>query len=212
VLIPLARLRVDGEERWACLSAQRFGSQWLLLRPPAQATDGSVAGPAPWLATPLRGRLSWQARLPIGATGHVEDCALELDTSEEPADAALPGLELLVGMLAEFRRALARATVSPGKPVALLAPSLVTAELRADEAAAYAWHDPSAAEAFGAARQWPAPILALAWAAGATVTPLALLEPGDPTLKPRWRPARLGSRPARLVHLLPGLPAEDLPE
>jgi len=209
-LLPVARLLLEGREVWLC--GRVTHTQWLLIEAPFPASTEPVAEPAPvsglfgrlrqqvgralgvtaasgapWLSRQLRGRLVWQARYPVGADSQVTLCALE-----DPAWQAEPDQsdrhrhlrEILAG-----RAPLATTYLAATSGIRLM-------EIRRADAAAYAWLDPSAADAFAAVpteKAW-----AVVWTERAAMLPVALVTPAG------W-----GS-PARLTHLLPGSPTDVL--
>jgi hypothetical protein len=213
VLLPVARMLLEGREVWACV--RPTGTQWLLLEPPfpaetvelTEATDtapfgifgrlrqqiGQVSGDSttptsPWLARPIQGRLVWQARYPLGADGQVTLCTIE-------SPEWLPRSDDL-DRLAPFQQMLANAKMQSGAYVVSYSGGLRVMEPKRSEVESYAWLDPTAASLCAAALA--ATAWAIVWQDGASVTPVALVEPSSP-----------GS-PARLTHLIPGLPSDLL--
>lgn len=213
-LLPVARLDTGAGEMWACVRRRGLAAaDWLLIAPPAlewperesalaRGARGFVArlvrgAPpaetdrrrAPWLWQELQGRLRWQARLPLGTNGEIEASSMsEAEWAGAGADEALR----------PFREALADGTLTDDLPVLSGGGRLRMKELAAVEATNYVWADASAEEAFRAASGGRETAWALAWCAGALVTPLALIEPGA------------HGRPGRLVHLVPGTPADEI--
>ena len=212
-VLPVARLWLDGREVWAFARPAR--GPWQLLDPPLpadtarpselpqQAPDGIIgrlrqqlgqalgppaAPPSHWLTRRLRGRLVWQARHPLGADGQVTRCTLHEPTwVDEPDDR---------DNLQVFSQMLAGSTPLTSAYIFAVVGGFRLLELRRDDAAAYVWLDSAAAEAFrtpSAETCW-----ALVWMDGAAVVPVALVAP-----------AGHGS-PARLTHLIPGLPSDAL--
>jgi hypothetical protein len=215
-VLPIARVLVDGRELWACARPAR--GQWLLLEPPFPPEPGQPAAPAseapsgffgrlrqrieqaidapaapaeppsPWMSRMLRGRLVWQARLPFGADGRVTVCTL----GEPEWAGASEDLE----RLQPFRQMLANNTMHSGMYVVGYSGGLRIMELSQAEQRSYAWLDQSAGDAL---RWAPTPkVWAIVWLEGAAVVPVALVTPVAP-----------GS-PARLTHLIPGLPSDVL--
>ena len=212
-VMPLARLQVGDLEVWACSWPAR--NQVVLLEPPLPALPepapepanaGSLmarfqrqlgralggekddAPPSHWLRHQLRGSLRWEARYPLGAAGDIAACTLHDAswlTSPDSGDAE---------QLRTFRMALAANKVREEATISWSVSGLRTMRLDRNESTAYAWLDPSTAEAFQMYSDLNP--LALVWLADNVVAPLALLEPGE------------SGRQSRIVHLVPGLPAD----
>lgn len=214
-ILPLARLMLDGQEVWACAWPAR--NQVILLEPPfpeplpapeqPDASDGllsrvqqrlrkamsAVRDDTPasfWLHQRLRGPLRWQARQPLGVSGDIAVCTLpeaawvtEADTAEQEQVRA-------------FRSALASNTLKDGTALSWSVSSLRMMELDRRDAPAYVWLDPTTAAAF---HELANPDLtALALVTDNVIVPLAALRPGEVLRKPR------------IVHLIPGVPADAL--
>jgi hypothetical protein len=79
---------------------------------------------------------------------------------------------------------------------AVLGSSLRIKQLDPGETESYLWPDPATASAFRSGVNGQ--VWALAWVQGETIAPLVLIESGGALGKPR------------LLHLVPGLPAETL--
>jgi hypothetical protein len=207
-LIPVGRMAVGREEVWACI---RLRGQWtdecFLVdssspnRPAGDTLDGEAAagGPAnngpdrladepPWLRCIVEGRLAWQARYPLGASGEVERCRLAGGNVVGPSDAEAHALAALLQALGKPYKD--GATVLSGTG------GLRLRHLERAEAGTYVWPDPAAAAAFAGVRDEKA--WALTWVEGATIRPLALLSPPG-----------FFKHPA-LIHLVPGLPQTPL--
>lgn len=219
-LIPLARLTIGDGEAWSCIRRRGpMAVEWLLVdpftsnreqgaRPPsggmlrrlfrqgtakaARSAEDEADGresSVRWLRSQVQGHLRWRARYPLGASGEVQRCALDLPTWHIPPEEADP--------LAPLRQALADGDLKDGTRV-LGAATLQVKEITTPDVDAYVWPDPAAAEAFRAAAREK--VWALLWTEGGLVAPLALLSPGGAGRKPR------------LIHLVPGTPAETLVE
>ncbi|HYF76663.1 MAG TPA: hypothetical protein VD973_06010 [Symbiobacteriaceae bacterium] len=135
----------------------------------------------PWLRHALEGSLCWQARHPLGASGDYQVCTAVNHTWADLEPDAL----LLVPN-------------DPRKDQLIFSGGggLRLVQLAPDDLNVYAWLHPAMMEAARTAlqhSQW-----ALAWVEGALVAPLALLIPGGLF------------RRSKLVHLVPGAPAEAL--
>jgi hypothetical protein len=228
-LLPVARLALADGEAWACVRLRgAIPAEWLLLEPlpagPGEADAaplpprsgeaptasllsglaarfrrGNPAAPAaadrppenghPWLRRPLRGHLRWLARYPLGAAGKVECCRLEAAEWRTPTEAREEGFS-------QLRRTLGSGKLEDDQPVFGGGGALRLKLLDAREADVYTWVDGAAATVFRAAardRAW-----ALAWCQEGLITPLAVIVPGSLFAQPR------------LVHLVPGGPAEPL--
>jgi hypothetical protein len=129
--------------------------------------------------------LMWNARIPLGASAEVDDCAAAVPAPPSLAsDGKGPG--------AAFRNLLDRGHLSDGYPV-LQGGLLRVRQVSVKETDSYDWLDPTAREVFRRSagdQSW-----ALAWGDGGLVMPLALVAPRE-TL-----------RPPRLTHLVPGAPS-----
>jgi hypothetical protein len=141
----------------------------------------------------LRGTLRWRARLPLGAAGSVEWCALEEGRTAEETDAE--GNQLQGYRLLELARAALKRPWKEG--VAVLGPygEVRLARLNPKESATYVWAD-EAAEAV--LRGCGGEVWGLVRKDGAAEQPLALLSPA-------WLLRR-----AALMHLVPGSPRTPL--
>ncbi|MCC7369182.1 MAG: hypothetical protein IT306_12210 [Chloroflexi bacterium] len=208
-LIPLARLELEEREVWACSWGVRY--QVVLLEPPLapperpvveeqstgflgrikQRLTGQPADAAPgsvWMHWQLRGALSWVGRYPLGASGETALCAMdEAQWIEKPDSSEASQFQ-------QFRMTLAVDNLKRETPVVWWGSGLHVVPADAKELTGSTWIDPSARAAFDAYRFGPAWVLAWSGPAGQFLTPLAMLEPGKL------------NRPARIVHLLPGLP------
>jgi hypothetical protein len=214
VLLPLSRLLVDGREVWAC--SWPAGRQWLLLEPPfppeptstppqsparprsifgrlgrqiVEAFGGAATPPAPWVHHQLRGRLVWQARYPLGATGEVNLCTLDDAAWVTEPDAERYGIRAFLQKL-RAGALTSGATAFPGVG------GLRLMELDRTDPAAYIWLDATATAVFASAPSEK--VWALVWTGDSAITPLALLTPGG------------GKGPSRLTHLIPGSPSHVL--
>lgn len=212
-LVPLARLQVADHEIWACSWAAR--NQVVLLEPPfppvpePEAEPASTGGlmsrlqrqlgralgggqadspPAHWLRDQLRGSLRWEGRFPLGAAGDIPACTLHDASWRATPDGGD------AEQLRRFRTALAANKVHEEASISWSVSGLRVMRLDRNGTAAFAWLDPSAAEAFRMYGDLTP--LALVWLTDNVVAPLAILEPGE------------SGRQPRIVHLVPGLPAD----
>jgi hypothetical protein len=96
----------------------------------------------------------------------------------------------------QFREHFGSGKIGDGMPIIRSGGALQLKELYPHAADDYAWCDQSAAEVFRGYEG--ASVWAIAWAPKGLVAPLAIVSP----------PGLL--RPARLVHLLPGTPADPI--
>jgi hypothetical protein len=203
-LLPLARFALADGEVWSCLWFKGgYAAEWVLVEPP-DVSDGMGAEDAgSWFTRLVVGRLRWRARLPLGATGDVERCALEGATWEVPPD---EGTQM--HPLAVFVQSIRRGRLAEDAWVGSDRLKLVPYDPA--DLDAYAWPD-SAASAAIAASPWRIEHgWALVWTAGGA-TPIALISAA---------PARSGlgalrdaltGRPApQIVHLVPGLPSDEI--
>ena len=149
----------------------------------------AVTSGSPWLHRRLRGRLVWRATYPFGADGEVVRYALEGERWQPDADAEADTTR-------PFRSELVAGRPVEDLPLFRNARAARLKALDRDRADAYTWLDRSTRTAFLDAASGPS--WALAWVEGETIVPLALLAPGG-----------IG-RVARLVHLIPGTPADVL--
>ena len=199
-IIPVGRMAAGGGEAWACLRLRgQSASGWVLIDPcdlPGGAqTLRTAAGTEPaWLRLVLTGRLRWRARLPVGAEGSVERCALE-----EGAVAALEedgkGHRPWAYWVSEQLRQGLKGWWKDGAGLVGGYGSLRLKKLHPDESAAYGWADQAAAEALrgGKGETW-----GVVWDGEGGTQPLALLSP------------RGLLKRAAVVHLVPGRPATPL--
>jgi hypothetical protein len=214
MLVPVARLVLEGREVWACAHPPR--NQLLLVEPPFPVEEpepsvappapaglvgrlrrqmdrvlGSESGPpAPWMYHLLRGRLVWRARYPLGADRDVSLCALE-----QPAWETSGSETVQYGVQAFYQTLTARVLVN-GAVVFPSGGGFRLMELERDDPAAFVWLDSSAAEAFG--RAPTKKVWSIVWTVGNTIAPIALVTRGD-----------RGSRPC-LTHLIRGTPEDVL--
>ena len=216
VLLPLARVQFSEREVWACGWLNR--NQVVLLEPPLPASPTPLLQPAEsggllsrmqqrllraiapaeeavpplfWLHRKLRGTLRWQARHPVGAASEIAACTM-LDAEWQPEEEHAERQQLTA-----FRTDLAANTVKEDyAPLNWTVNTLRFMRLDRADIASYVWLDSTVATAFSEIASPDAQALVLA--ADNIVVPLAVLRPGDT------------HRNARIVHLIPGLPADVL--
>lgn len=217
-ILPISRLMLDGREVWACARSTR--GQWLLVEPPFPFQPETVAAaakpapgifgrlrqqlgqalgttetvpdapPGPWMHRRLSGTLVWRARHPLGPQGDVSLYALDRPAwVTDDADTERSGVQA-------FRQTLSARILVSGAPVFPMGSGFRLLELQRDDPADYVWLDPTAVDAFGATgsdKVW-----AIVWTEGGALVPVAII----------WRPT--ASDPARLTHLIPGVPTDVL--
>ena len=202
-LLALGRFALGDGEVWSCLRFQgSYPVEWVLFEPPKLMGRPNPGG-APWFVRPLTGRLRWRARLPLGAAGEVEVCALDGATWSAPSE---PGGHEHV--LTAFLQAIRRGGL--GEDVRLPVNALTLVPFEPGDLDAYSWPDPAAPAAARAAGATVQNGWLLVWTAGAA-TPIALIS-APPTRSGvgRLRDAIAGRAAPRIVHLVPGLPSEPL--
>jgi hypothetical protein len=206
-LLPLARMEVAGREVWACATVRGPNATgWVLIEPPlaldsaprAKEESGGILrvlrrgsekrdpGSQVWLRQQLEGQTRWLSRLPLGAEGDVQVCAVRdavwRETESDPTSGA--------------RQALARGQVVDGMPVVGYSSSIQLRELSAAAAQTYTWCDPSAARILPSRKGQSA--WGIAWVQKGLIVPLALVLPGGML------------HPPQIVHLLDGGVAQPL--
>lgn len=215
MIVPVARLQVDGQEVWACGWPAR--NQVILLNPPfpeppappeEPATEGgllsrvqerlrramhAVGDDVPssfWLRDRLQGGLRWEERYPVGVSGEIAVCTLHDGEWHAEAD------DVEQGQLKAFRSALASNTLRDAMPLSWSLSTVRVMKLDRADAPSYVWLDPTTAAAF---QEIASPdVQALVLVADNVIVPLAALQPSELFRKPR------------IVHLMPGLPADTL--
>lgn len=189
-LVPLGSMALSDGEAWACVRVRGLVAvEWVLVDPPQNDRAAARDFSPPWLRGQLYAHQRWQARYPLGASGEVQRSSVVDATWKIPAGDD--------DLFAHFREELTGGKLKDGQRV-LAGGDLRTMELDPAESDHYVWPDPAASTAFRSAasgRVW-----ALVWTPGNLIAPLAVLVPGGLFRRPR------------LVHLVPGNPAETVTE
>jgi hypothetical protein len=225
-LLLVARVALAGGEAWACVRRQGGTvTDWMLVEPPGpppepppdpvpepppptapssllgklrfrlggsvgkQAGDAAPRPGSPWLRTPIQGHLRWLARYPVGTAGEVQHCRLEAHRWTPPGYGSSDTLTRWLQAATTGQLADDQPVLGPYGPLRVKA-------LTVDDARHYDWLDPAAEAAFRAVAKGQ--VWALSWLRDGLLVPLAIVVPGA------------HRRPAQLVHLVPGCPADPL--
>ena len=194
LLLPVCRFPAGGDEAWVCIRPKAAAAHhWVLVSSPAKqlATPGAIEPPAPWLWRPFRARLRWRRWLPLGSSDDVTMC--------DAIDAAwCSPKEKLTDTTEHFRKRAHKNDLKDDLSILWNGGWLVERRLEPAAIDDYLWLDETARATFRQAAGRD-DVWAIVWRPGAVDVPLALLRPGGLL------------RAARLVHLLPGAPADRLP-
>ncbi len=203
-LLPVGRMALEEREGWACLRLRGTSAhEWLLVDPlpdPPRIEvplgrierlrsrlSGSLDQPTsgPWLRRVIQGRLRWRGRYPLGASGVLQRCGVESAIWHElPKHATLAPLETL-------GQDLRKGDPFESRLVGAGQIGLTVRPLGSNDPPSFAWPDAALRE-LTLIHLRQAPLWGLVWDDRETSSLLALIEPGS------------SSRPAHLLHLLPG--------